>query len=125
MDRVAVERMRTRAQAVRARAQVRAWTYRQRNLAAGVWFRLRRVLADAKAAYVISDDDARQLLADGYEGMPCGRELAPEKTIVFVDTRRLDRVESRRSIRVDLGPAFLTARAIALVKFDEADRRGS
>jgi len=67
MDSQAVQRMRARARAVRTRAHVRAWKYRQRNLAAGVWFRLRRVLADAKAAYVISDEDARRLLADGYE----------------------------------------------------------
>lgn len=123
MDSRALERMRVHARTVRARAQVRAWKYRQRNLAAGVWFRLRRALADAKAAYVISDEDARRLLAEGYEGVACGREVAPEKAIVFVDERRLDRVESRRPIRVDLGTAFLAASAIALVRFDEIDAR--
>jgi hypothetical protein len=78
-------------------------------------------LADAKAAYVISDEDARRLLAEGYEGVACGRDVAPAKTMVFVDERRLDRIESRRPIRVDLGPAFLAASAIALVKFDTTD----
>lgn len=121
MDSRALERMRARARAVRTRAEIRAWKYRQRNLAAGVWLRLRRALADAKAAYVISDDDARRLLAEGYEGAACGREVAPPKTIVFVDERRLDRVETRRRIRVDLGAAFLEASAIALVKFDTTD----
>jgi len=121
MDSLALERMRARARAVRTRALVRAWNYRQRNRAAGVWFRLRRVLADAKAAYIISDEDARRLLAEGYERVSCGQEIAPEKVMVFVDERRLDRVDSRRPIRVDLGPAFLAARAIALVRFDETD----
>jgi hypothetical protein len=115
--------MRARARAVRIHAQVRAWKYRQRNLAAGVWFRLRRVLADAKAAYVISDEDAGRLLAEGYERAACGGAVAPAKTIVFVDARRLDRVESRRPIPVDLGPAFLAASTIALVRFDETDLR--
>jgi hypothetical protein len=119
MDSRALERMRARARVVRTRSQVRAWKYRQRNLAAGVWFRIRRVLADAKAAYVISDEDAERLLSEGYEPLACGREVAPEKRIVFVDDRRLDRVESRRQIRVDLGPAFLAATAIALTRFDE------
>lgn len=121
MDSRALERMRARA--VRIHARVRAWKYRQRNLAAGVWFRLRRVLADAKAAYVISDEDAGRLLAEGYEPAACGREVAPAKTMVFVDQRRLDRVESRRRIPVDLGPAFLAASTIALVRFDETDLR--
>jgi hypothetical protein len=123
MDSRALKRMRARARAVRIHARVRAWKYRQRNLAAGVWFRLRRVLADAKAAYVISDEDAGRLLAEGYESAACGREVAPAKTMVFVDARRLDRVESRCPIPVDLGPAFLAASTIALVRFDETDLR--
>jgi hypothetical protein len=45
----ALERMQDRARSVRARAAVRGWQYRQRHLAAGVCFRLRRVLADARA----------------------------------------------------------------------------
>ena len=121
MDSGALERMRARAHAVRTHAQVRAWKYRQRNLAAGVWFRLRRMLADAKAAYAISDEDAGRLLAEGYEPAACGREVVPAKDVVFVDERRLDRVESRRLIPVDLGPAFLAASTIALVRFDETD----
>ncbi|MGH9253327.1 MAG: hypothetical protein ACRD3C_02025 [Vicinamibacterales bacterium] len=116
-----LERMRARARAVRAHARIRTWKYRQRNLAAGVWFRLRRVLADAEAAYAISDEEAGRLLDEGYECVACGREVAPAKTIVFVDAQRLDRLESRRPIRVDLGPAFLTAPAVALVRFDEKD----
>jgi hypothetical protein len=51
---------------VRTRAAVRVWHYRQRDLASGVWFRLRRVLADARAADVISEEDATRLIADGW-----------------------------------------------------------
>ncbi|HLG59875.1 MAG TPA: hypothetical protein VI485_31335 [Vicinamibacterales bacterium] len=50
--------------------------------------------------------------------MPCGQDITPEKAMMFVDQRRLDLVSSRRQVRVDLGPAFLAARAIALVKFE-------
>lgn len=123
MDSPALERMRARARAVRTHAQVRAWKYRQRNLAAGVWFRLRRMMADAKTAYVISDEDAGRLIAEGYEPAACGREVVPAKDVVFVDEGRLDRLESRRPIPVDLGPAFLAASTIALVRFDETDLR--
>ena len=115
--------MQARARAVRTRARVRAWRYRQRNLADGVWFRLRRVLADAQAAYVISAEDARRLVAEGYECVACGREVEPEKAIVFVDEQRLETLENRRPIRVDLGPAFLTAHAVALIRFEETDVR--
>lgn len=122
MDSDPIARMRARARGVKARAQVRRWSYRQRNLAAGVWFRLRRVLADARAAYEISEEDARRLEVDGYAPQPCGREVAPEKTIVFVDQQRLSRIEARRSIPVSLGPDFLAARVIALLPFDETRR---
>jgi hypothetical protein len=114
-----LERMRTRARDVRTRAQVRSWTYRQRNLAAGVWFRIRRMLADARAAYVISDEDACRLVTEGYTREACGREIAPEKTILFVDEPRLSRIATRRPIPVGLGPEFLAAHAVALVAFDE------
>ena len=111
-----------RARDVRTRAMVRMWKYRQRNLAAGAWFRLRRALADAQTAFVISDEDARTLLAEGYEASPCGRAIAPEKTIIFVDERRLARIGSRQALRVGLGPAFLAAKAIVLTRFDGGNR---
>ncbi|MGH2400551.1 MAG: hypothetical protein ACRDF6_11985 [bacterium] len=120
MDSTSLDRMRARARAARTRAQIRSWSYRQRNLAAGVWFRLRRVLADARAAYHISDEDARRLVAEGYRPEACGGEVAPEKTILFVDERRLSKVETRRSIPVSLGQDFMAARSIALIRFDSA-----
>ena len=112
--------MRTRARDVRMRATVRRWHYRQRHHAAGVWFRLRRVLADAEAAYVISDEDARRLIGEGYVPEACGREVTPEKVIMFVDRRRVAAIESRRPIAVGLGPDFLSARAVLLVPLDDA-----
>ena len=48
----AVER---RLRQLRSRVLVRAWDYRQRNHARGVWFRLRRVLAEASQAYARLD----------------------------------------------------------------------
>jgi hypothetical protein len=110
--------MHARARAVRTRAEVRRWHYRQRNLAAGVWFRLRRVLADAQAAYTISAEDASRLLAEGYQPAACGTQVTPEKTILFVDEPRLLALPSRRPIPLTLGPDFLTSNAVALVAFD-------
>jgi len=118
----AVDRMRARARAARTRGAVRGWSYRQRNLAAGVWFRLRRTLADATAAYIISDDDARQLAAEGYRLEACGQGVTPEKMILFVDEERLSHVELRRPIPVNLGADFLAATAVALVPFDSVRR---
>ena len=112
-----VDKLQARARAVRTRAAVRSWQYRQRNVAAGVWFRLRRTLADARTAYAIPADDARRLIAEGYRAEACGVELAPEKTILFVDEHRLSNIEGRRPIPVGLGPDFMAATAIALVPF--------
>jgi len=113
-----LDNMRARAHAVRTRAAIRSWKYRQRNLAAGVWFRIRRVLADAKEAYVISEADAQQLIAEGCKPEPCGGQLAPEKVIIFVDPARLAQIESRRQMPVRLCPEFLMATTVALVPFD-------
>jgi hypothetical protein len=118
MNGAALERLRARAQAVRTRAAIRRWQYRQRDLADGVWFRLRRVLAGARAAYVISDDDARILAAEGYVTDPSGRGIVPEKQIFFVEASRLAALPSARPIPVSLGPEFLGARAVALVAFE-------
>ena len=101
----------------RSRAAVQRWNYRQRHLASGVWFRLRRTLANARVAYAISEEDARELVAEGYRVEACGSEVAPAKTILFVDEERLSRVASRRPIAVGLGPEFLAATAVALVAF--------
>ena len=116
--RQAIDRMQARARTVRTRATVRRWRYRQRHLAAGVWFRLRRVLAEASAAYVITEEDALQLAAEGYEPEPSGGQVAPAKTILFVDKARLRTLGTCRPIPVSLGPEFLAARTIALVPFD-------
>ena len=83
---------------------------------------MRRVLAHAKAAYVIPEGDARRLMDEGYAPEPCGAEVAPEKTILFVHEARLAAIEARRPIRVGLGPEFLAARAIALVPFEDTGR---
>jgi hypothetical protein len=114
-----------RAQAVRTRALVRRWRYRQRHLAGGVWFRLRRVLADARYAFAISEEDARRLVNDGCVVESVGLEIAPEKTMMFVDEGRLATLATRRPITVGLGPDFLAAAAIALVPFDSFDRKAS
>jgi len=55
-----------RARQYRSRMLIRAWDYRQRGHARGVWFRLRRVLADASHAYAVSASDADRLRAEQY-----------------------------------------------------------
>jgi hypothetical protein len=97
--------------------------YRQRDLAAGVWFRLRRVLADARLAFAISEEDARRLIAEGCQPAACGAQVTPEKMIFFVGEPRLAALPSRRAIPVTLGPDFLAATAVALVAFDSRRRR--
>jgi hypothetical protein len=124
-NQVALDAMHARAKAVRTRAAIRQWKYRQRNLAGGVWFQIRRVLADAREAYVISDDDARRLLAEGFKPKGVGARLAPEKTLIFVDAHRVAELDSRRRIPVRLCPDFLVASSVALVPFDSVVRNAA
>ena len=97
---------------------VRSWDYRQRRHARGAWFRLRRVLADARAAYVIPWDDARTLIAEGRQAEQVGGELEPPKLIVFVDAERIARIPSVRPVPLRLGGELLAAGCLALTPFD-------
>jgi hypothetical protein len=103
------------------RVLVRSWEYRQRRHARGVWFRLRRLLADASAAFVISAEDASALLVEGFPAEPVGRELAPPKVILFVPSDRIARIPSARPVPVRLGRGVLEAACLALTPFDAAD----
>lgn len=111
------ESLARRARQVRSRAAVRAWEYRQRNLSKGVWFRLRRVLAEAKEAWAIGPESFDALVAEGYPREAVGDELAPPRRIVFASADRLARIEGRRAIPVSLAADFFDAPAVALIRF--------
>jgi hypothetical protein len=112
-----IEKLQRRARERQARLAVRAWEYRQRNLAHGVWFRLRRVLADAETAWAIPADEAARLVAEGFPAEAVGRQLEPAKTIVFVPAERAARLAGARQIKVRLDADLLGAEALALVRF--------
>ncbi|MGE5347167.1 MAG: hypothetical protein ACM3JH_14535 [Acidithiobacillales bacterium] len=95
----------------------RAWDFRQRRHARGVWFRLRRVLADASAAWVISDDDARRLVSEDCRPESVGAELEPPKLILFATAEQISRLPSARAVPVRLGGELLAARCLALARF--------
>ena len=107
-----------RVKQLRSRVLVRSWDYRQRRHARGAWFRLRRVLADASAAYVIPSDEARTLVAEGHRAEPVGDEIEPPKKIVFVPAERLAQITSARPVPVRLGGELLAAECLALTPFE-------
>lgn len=107
-----------RLRQLRSRTLVRAWHYRQRRHAHGVWFRLRRALADASEAYAIPREEAERLLSEGHKAEPVGLELEPARPILFVPAARLARTASRRSLAVRLSADLLAAESLALVPFE-------
>lgn len=113
----AVAALEERARQVRARAAVRAWEYRQRHHAKGVWFRLRRLLAATASAWSLPEEEARRLVAEGYEVAAAGSLLEPPKLIVLVPEERLRAVPGRAPVELRLGPDLLAARCLALVPF--------
>jgi len=114
MTTVALER---RAREARSRAAVRAWQYRQRHHAHGVWFGLRRILTQAAEAYAIDAVEAGALLDEGMLAEPVGSKLEPPKTVIFVPQARLATLVSRRALPLRLGGEMLEARCIALVRW--------
>ncbi len=107
-----------RLRQMRSRLLVRAWDYRQRRHARGVWFRLRRLLAAAKEAYALDADDAGRLVAEGHHPEPVGLEFEPPRLLVFVPAERVERLASARRLSVRLGAELLSAECLALVSFD-------
>jgi len=101
----------------RSRVVVRAFEYRQRRHAHGVWYRLRRLLATAGEAYALSRADAEGLIAEGYEPQPVGRELEPSRTILVVPVERVRRLASARPLAVRLSAELLSAESLILVPF--------
>jgi hypothetical protein len=112
---------------MRSRVLIRNWHYRQRGHADGVWYRLRRALADASEAWAVSPQDAHRLAAEGYPVEPVGGELAPPKQIVRVPAERVAKALSARPVPLRLGADLLAAEGLALVPFDpaSASRDGS
>lgn len=111
------EALHRRVQEIRARTAIRAWEYRQRHHAKGTWFRLRRVLAEAREAWAIEEADADRLVVEGLVPEPVGFALAPPKRIVFVPEARLAAIQGRRRVRVALGADLLWAPCLALIRF--------
>jgi hypothetical protein len=83
-----------------------------------MWFRLRRLLADAHAAYVIPRDEARTLIAEGYRAEPVGQELEPPKFIVVASAARIAQIASARPVPVRLTGEILAAECLALTPFE-------
>lgn len=107
-----------RARQFRSRILVRSWEYRQRDHARGVWFRLRRVLTDAREAYAVAREDAEALVAEGYRPEPVGQELQPPKLIVFAPAAQIERIASAHPLEVRLSSELLAAECLVLVPFE-------
>lgn len=104
----------------RARVLIRTHGYRQRRHAHGVWLRLRRVLADASAAYAVSEADAQALVAEGHASQPVGAELEPPKLIVTVPADRVLTMAGAAAVPIRMGGELLAAPCLVLVPFGAA-----
>ncbi|HWO19683.1 MAG TPA: hypothetical protein VNO30_12940 [Kofleriaceae bacterium] len=106
-----------RVKAVRARARIRRWEYRQRNLAHGAWDRFRAALAHAREAYAIDEATAAALLAEGFHADDRGRGLEPPRTLIWITEERAARLVGARSLELRLNAELLGANYLALVPF--------
>ena len=112
------ETLERRVRQYRSRMVIRAFDYRQRHHAGGVWFRLRRLLAGTSQAYVISEDEAAQLQREGCRVEPVGGEVDPPKLILVAPAQRVAALTSARAVPVSLAGELLSARCLVLVPFD-------
>jgi hypothetical protein len=107
-----------RVKAVRARARVRRWEYRQRNLAHGAWGRFRAALAHAQEAYILDDETAQALIGEGNIVDERGRGLEPPRTLIWITADRVARFQAARPVELRLDAELLAARYLALIPFE-------
>jgi hypothetical protein len=112
-----IDAMNRRAIKINQRAALRRWEYRQRHCSRGVWFRLRRVLADAQEAFLLDGPDGDRLIAGGFASERVGTELAPPKRLVFAPREAILELPSAHRVAVRLSPELLSASCVALVRF--------
>jgi hypothetical protein len=111
------EALHRRAKAVRSRAAIRRWEYRQRHHANGVWFRLRRAMAEADYALEVDADELAHLaVLPEVRSMAVGAELEPAKSILLITKAEAATVRGAR-LPLRLDARFLAARNIVLVQF--------
>ena len=109
------EALHERARRANERAVIRAWEYRQRHHAKGVWFRFRRALADAAEAWILSEGEAALLEKRGHAPLPVGLELVPPKRLFFLSRKELEAISERRLVRTRLSTEVLLAGSLALI----------
>jgi len=112
-----IEALKRRAREVRSRALIRKWEYRQRHHAKGTWGRLRRVLAEAAAAWSVPEKEIQRLQAEGYPTEPVGAELEPPKEILWIPQEIAEKLPDAEPLPLRLGPEVLGARFVVLARF--------
>ncbi len=106
-----------RVREIRARAAIQRWEIRQRGHAAGSWFALERLFALSRRAWILSAQDAEELMAAGYEPHPAGLALDQQRKIFIVRPSEIPSLAGAREIALRSSVELLLAPAIALVPF--------
>ena len=105
-----------RVQAIRSRARIRRWEYRQRNLSHGAWAKFREALALASDAYAIDATTSARLVDEGFTIDPRGQSLEPARRIIWITPGRAAELEAP-PLKLCLDATLLSAVALALVPF--------
>jgi len=113
----ASEALQRRVRELRSRAAVRRWEMRQLDRAGGAWFRVARVLAYARRAWTISEEDTATLLAAGHVPDRAGMELEPPRRLFFLSEEQVASLSSARPVKLTASPDLLAHRALVLVPF--------
>ena len=113
-----IRSLQDRARCINERRVIRAWEYRQRNYSKGVWFRLKRLLADAAHVFVIEERDADALEVRGNVPYPVGKELVPPKRIYIVERIDAADFQNAREIPARLRAELLAAKCLMVVRHE-------
>lgn len=102
---------------------VRRWELRQIDYAAGSWYRLTRVLALSRRAWVLSERDAERLIRAGHHPHPAGLDFEPPRRLFIISLEEVDLLDNPHEIPLRASPEILLAKTLALVPFEGTDPR--
>jgi hypothetical protein len=105
--------------AIRARARVQRWSFRQRHLAHGAWERFRLALAHAERAFVVDEATAGALRAEGCAVDVAGCDLEPPRVIMWISAERAKELPSARELPLRLSADLLASTHLVLVPFTD------
>lgn len=111
------EKLEMRARSIRARAVIQTWEIRQHSHARGIWFEIERLFALTSRAWVLTEEDAQQLIEVGRRPHDVGLRLQPPRRFFVIGFADVSLLAGACEVEVRLSSEIFRAPTLGLVLF--------